>query len=94
MGHLAQLVADAHRRPQRDPQPFDRFTKAELWERLRAAEKALASVASITQDVATFAHNCAQGASGEPRRQLFAARDYAYKARDAAQSGFNQKGDV
>lgn len=86
MGHLAQLVADAHRRPRRDPQPFDSLTKAALWERLQAAEKALASVASTAQDMATFAHNCAQGAVGEPRRQFFAVRDYAYKARDAAQS--------
>lgn len=87
MGHLTALLADVRKRPARDPRPFDRFTKAELWERLQAAEKALGAAAGAAQTAATKAHNYAMGAGvGEIGRRFLDVRDAAYKARDAARS--------
>jgi hypothetical protein len=83
MSHHSHLLASIRRTP-RQAQPFDSLSKAELWDRLRAAEQALAGARSAAQSAATMAHNYAQGASGEGRRQMLAVRDAAYKARDAA----------
>lgn len=93
MGHLTALLADMRKRPPRDPRPFDRFSKVELWERLQAAEKTLSAASRAAQCAATSAHNYAQGATGEQRRQFLAVRDAAYKARDAAQSATQLTGE-
>jgi len=85
VSHLTALLVDVRRRAPREPQPFDSLTKAELWDRLKAAEKAMATAAASAQTAATLAHNYAQGASGMDRRAFFAIRDAAYKARDAVQ---------
>lgn len=84
MSHHAHLLADLRKRAPRQTQPFDALSKVELWERLQAAEQALAGARSAAQSAATMAHGYAQGASGDSRRQLLAVRDAAYKARDAA----------
>lgn len=86
MSHLTALIAEARKsaRAPSKPQPYDGFSKAELWERLQAAEAALAKAASAAQLAASKAHNYAQGAAGETRRQMVELRNAAYKARDAA----------
>lgn len=89
MSHLSTLIAEARksaRAPQK-PQPYDGFTKAELWERLQAAERALNAAANAAQTAATRAHNYAQGATGEQRRQFIELRDAANKVRDLARMG-------
>jgi hypothetical protein len=60
------------------------MSKAELWERLQAAERALNAAANAAQTAATAAANYAQGATGEQRQQFLRVKDAAYKARDAA----------
>lgn len=85
MSHLSHLLADVRKRAPREAKPYDRFSKAELWERLQSAELAMAKAATAAQTAATLAHNYAQGASGMDRRAFFAIRDVAYKARDAVQ---------
>jgi hypothetical protein len=84
MSHLTHLLADVHKRAPRQAQPFDRISKADLWDRLQAAERALATAQMAAQRAATLAHDCAQGISGEHRHQFLAVRNAAYKARDAA----------
>lgn len=84
MSHHSHLLAGLRTRAPRETQPFDSMTKAELWERLQAAEKALAKARSAAQSAATMAHGYAQGSAGETGRQFLAVRDAAYKARDAA----------
>lgn len=83
MSHHSYLLAGIRSRTPRQAQPFDSLSKAELWERLQAAEQALAAARNAAQSAATMAHGYAQGASGDSRRQLLAVRDAAYKARDA-----------
>ena len=85
MSHLTALLTDVRKRAPREPRPFDNLTKAELWKRLQAAEKAMATAAASAQTAATLAHNYAQGASGMDRRAFYTIRDAAYKARDAVQ---------
>ena len=83
MGQFAHLLG---KRPSpRKPQPYDRFTKAALWARLQAAERQLADARRKAQRAAAMAHNAAQGAEGEVRRQFIGVRDAAYQARDAAE---------
>lgn len=84
MSHISELLAAQRKRPPREAQPFDRFSKAELWERLQAAQNALVAAGSAAQSAANQAHGYAQGATGERRQQLLSLRDAAYKARDAA----------
>lgn len=84
MSHLTDLLADMRKRPPREPKPYDRFSKAELWTRLQAAQNALIAAGTAAQSTATQAHGYAQSATGEQRRKLIALRDAAYKARDAA----------
>jgi hypothetical protein len=79
MGHLRQLI-DTKRTP-RNAHPRDSFTKTELWERLQAAERALTVARNSAQSMATQAHDYAQGATGEQRRQFLSLRDAAYAAR-------------
>jgi hypothetical protein len=84
MSHHSHLLADLRRnRTPRKPQPFDALSKAELWERLQAAEKALAGARNAAQRAATMAHDYHNEATGETRRQFLSLRDAAYKARDA-----------
>lgn len=83
MSHHSHLLAGIRSRTPRQAQPFDSVSKADLWERLQAAERALAKARSAAQSAATTAHNYAQGASGDTRRQFLDLRDAAYKARDA-----------
>jgi transposase len=84
MSHITHLLADLRRnRTPRKPQPFDSLSKAELWERLQAAEAALSGARRAAQRAATMAHDYAQGTTGEVRQQLLSLRDAAYKARDA-----------
>lgn len=85
MSHLTALLTDVRKRAPREARPFDSLTKADMWERLQAAEKAMATAAASAQTAATLAHNYAQSASGMDRRAFLAIRDAAYKARDAVQ---------
>lgn len=84
MSHHSHLLAGIRSRTPRQAQPFDSLSKAELWERLQAAERALTTARNAAQSAATTAHDYAQGSSGETRRQFLNLRDAAYKARDAA----------
>lgn len=86
MSHLTTLIAEARKsaRSPSKPQPYDGISKSDLWDRLQAAERALDATATASQAAATRAHNYAQGATGEVRRQLLEIRDAAYKARDVA----------
>jgi len=84
MSHHSHLLASLRTRAPRESQPFDSLTKAELWERLQAAEQALATARSAAQRAATMAHDYAHGATGKTRRQLLSLRDAAYKVRDLA----------
>lgn len=86
MSHLTNLLADVRKsaRSPHKPQPYDGISKADLWERLQAAEAALKASASAAQRAASTAHNYLQGATGDQRRQFTELRDAAYKARDAA----------
>ncbi len=79
MSNLTKLVAEARKsaRHTSKPQPYDGVSKADLWERLQAAERAMEKF----QTAATLAHNFAQGETGEPRRKLFAVRDAIYSAK-------------
>lgn len=83
MSHHSHLLAGIRSRAPRQAQPFDSLSKAELWERLQAAERALSKARSAAQSAATMAHNYAQGASGEVGRQFLDLRAAVYKARDA-----------
>jgi hypothetical protein len=84
----SHLLADIRRnaRTPRAAQPFDKIGKADLWERLQAAEAALVASANAAQSAATTAHDYAQGLTGEARRQMLSVRDAAYKARNAARA--------
>lgn len=86
VSHLTQLIAEARKssRHPSKPQPYDGISKAELWERLQAAEAALSAAKRDAQTTATMAHNYAQSATGETRRQFIELRGAAYKARDTA----------
>lgn len=90
MSHLSHLLADVRKRAPREAKPYDHLSKAALWARLEAAERAMTIAAAAAQTAATLAHNYAQGASGMDRRAFLAIRDAAYKARDAAQLGEQQ----
>jgi len=83
VSHHSHLLAGLRKRAPRPAQPYDDLSKAELWKRLQAAERAMATAAAAAQTAATLAHNYAQGASGMDRRAFFAIRDAAYKARDS-----------
>jgi hypothetical protein len=86
MSHHAHLLADIRKatRAARKAQPFDSVSKADLWNRLQAAERALSASANAAQTAATRAHDYMQGAIGEPRRQFRELRDAAQKVRDIA----------
>ena len=82
--HIARLGLVKRERTPRKPQPFDRFSKAELWERLQTAERRCDRAAVKAQRIAHAAHNEAQGFTGKTRRVLLSLRDLAYKARVVA----------
>lgn len=86
MGHLSTLIAEARKssRHPSKPQPYDGISKSDLWDRLQAAERALTTAANAAQTAATRAHNYAQGATGESRRQFLELRGSAEKVRDIA----------
>lgn len=86
MGHLSTLIAEARKssRHPSKPQPYDGISKSDLWDRLQAAERALSAAANAAQTAATRAHNYAQGADGEARRQFVELRNAAHKVRDIA----------
>lgn len=84
MSHHSHLLASLRTRAPREVQPFDSMSKAQLWEKLQAAEQALSAARNAAQRAATMAHDYAYGARGESRQQLLSLRDAAYKARDAA----------
>lgn len=86
MSHHSHLLLGVRSRAPRQAQPFDSLSKAKIWEQLQLAERALSKVRSAAQSAATMAHDYAQGASGEQRRQLLALRDAAYRACDASRS--------
>ena len=86
MSHLTALIAEVRKsaRHPSKPQPYDGISKADLWDRLQAAERALNAAANAAQTAATSAHNYAQEATGEPRRQFLELRGAAEKVRDIA----------
>lgn len=86
MSNHSHLLAGIKKsvRSQRRAQPYDRFTKAQLWDRLMCAEHQLATVERMAARVAHDANNHRAGATGEARQALTGVRDAAYGVRDAA----------
>lgn len=92
MSHHSHLLADVRdRRGRRKPQPFDRFSKAELWAQLQHAKRQLEVAQLEAQRTAAAAHNYLQGAESADRPRFLHLRDAAYRARDAAETGLAGK---
>ena len=86
MSNHSHLLAGVKKlvRSQRRAQPYDRFTKAELWERIERAEHQLAAIEVKAASVAHNADHYAIAATGDNRAAFMQLRSAAYGVRDAA----------
>lgn len=80
MNHIRRQLKAS--RPPRRRQPYDRWTKAELWERLKAAEDTLECVGDLANDLGRDLHGVRYVAKPAKLVQL---SERAYRVRDVAQ---------
>lgn len=66
--------------------PYARLSKAQLWERLQAAEKALLVTAINSSRLSRAAHGYLQAQAGPARYQMAELRDRSHTIRDAARA--------
>lgn len=80
--HISRQLARS--RPPRKRNPYDHLTKAELWERLQAAQDTLERVAGLTNDLGRDLRRARYTSTPE---KLVALSQRTYRVRDIARSG-------